>query len=278
VTGADGMLGQALMSRLDSVEAATLTENEFKLEDRDGTIKAVLGTEPDWVIHTAAKTDVDGCELDREGAFRINALGTRNVALACAQCGAGMLYISTDFVFGSREVRDTPIEAWEQPAPLSSYGISKWGGERYVEKLVAKFIIARTAWLYGEGGHHFIGTILALAKKRKLKVVNDQIGSPSYAGGVAEGVVSLREAGVPGWYHVVNSGTATWFDVAVSAVRAAGLDPGIVTPCSTSEFPRPAPRPAYSVLSTFTYKETVGVDFRPWQEALEEFVQNPKRP
>lgn len=273
VTGADGMLGQAVMTRLAIFEPTGLVEPDFELEDREGVLTAITDSKPDWVVHTAAMTNVDGCEDDPAAAFRTNALGARNVAMACALCGAGMLYISTDFVFGDREKRH-PIDAWEYPAPDSVYGRSKWAGERYVEALAPRFMIARTAWLYGYGGRHFIGTILGLARQGKqLNVVNDQTGSPSYATDVADGIAQLLGANVPGWYHVVNTGHTTWFEFARTAVEMVGMDPEIVTPCTTREFPRPAPRPAYSVLSTYTFRETTGKDFRPWREALAEFLE-----
>jgi dTDP-4-dehydrorhamnose reductase len=273
VTGADGMLGQAVMNRLAAFEPTGLVEPDFKLEDRKGVLTAIADSEPDWVVHIAAMTDVDGCEAEPEAAFRINALGTRNVAMACALCKAGMIYISTDFVFGEGADRRA-IQAWEHPVPRSMYGHSKWAGERYVEAIAPRFMIARTAWLYGSGGRHFVGTILNVARAGKpLRVVNDQTGSPSYATDVAGGIAQLLEAGVPGWYHVVNTGEATWFEFARAAVELVGMDPNIVSPCTTREFPRPAPRPAYSVLSTYTFRETTGSDFRPWRDGLEEFLE-----
>ena len=125
VTGADGMLGKAVMTRLAAWDPVGLTEPRFKLERMDGVVEAITKTRPDWVVHTAAMTDVDGCEREAEAAYKINTLGTRNVALACSRCRAGLLYISTDFVFGGRGV-DQPIQAWESPAPISVYGWSKW--------------------------------------------------------------------------------------------------------------------------------------------------------
>ncbi len=276
VTGADGMLGRAVMSELDRWELTPLTEPTFKLEDREGAVKAITESNPEWVVHTAAMTNVDGCERDLAQAYRINALGTRNVALGCAACGAGLLYVSTDFVFG-RGHHTSPIEAWELPAPLSIYGRSKYGGERYAEALAPKHIIARTAWLYGRGGAHFVGAILHRAREGKpLRIVDDQRGSPSFADDVAVGIACLLEGGVPGWYHLVNEGSATWFEFAKAALAMMGFDSGVIVPCSTTALNRPAPRPAYSVLSTFTYTETTGHAIRSWESALEVFLEGEK--
>lgn len=272
ITGADGMLGRALVERLVAHDVASLVEPGFSLEDRPGVIRGITATEPDWVVHTAAMTNVDGCELDPGKAYRVNALGTRHVAEACAACGAGMLYVSTDFVFGRRAIQ-RPIEAWEPGDPLSIYGMSKWGGERYVEALAPRFMIARTAWLYGEGGTHFVGTMLRRARdKAPLRVVNDQRGNPTYARDVADGVAHLLECDAPGWYHLVNTGETTWYEFARAILQGAGFDPDRVEPCSSTELGRPAPRPAYSSLSTFTYREMTGRDFRGWREALDDFL------
>ncbi len=270
VTGADGMLGRAVMEALAGHDVVGLTEPSFALEDRGGVIEAIAGPAPAWVVHTAAMTDVDGCERDPGRAYRVNALGTRHVAEACARVGAGLLYVSTDFVFGHRPRR--PIEAWETGDPLSVYGQSKWGGERYTEALAPRFIIARTAWLYGEGGRHFVGTILARAREGAfLSVVNDQTGCPTYARHVARSIARLLELGASGWYHLVNTGEATWYDLAREALLLAGLDPDRVRPCTTAELNRPATRPSYSVLSTLTYREVAGEDLPHWREALREY-------
>ena len=275
ITGADGMLGKALMSRLGEHDLTGLTEPAFSLEDEYGAIAAVTATEPQWVVHTAAMTDVDGCELNPRKAYCVNALGTGHVARACAQCGAGLLYISTDFVYGRREV-PRPIEAWEPANPLSVYGLSKWGGERYVEAFVPRFIIARTAWLYGEGGRHFVGTILRKAREGGvLRVVNDQTGNPTYARDVAEAVAQLLGREATGWYHLVNAGETTWYELARATLELTNMDPDQVQPCSSAQLARPAPRPAYSSLSTLTYAEATGIDFRPWREALKDFLSRP---
>lgn len=272
ITGADGMLGRAVMARLACHDICALTEPSFSLEDRGGVMAALAAATPEWVVHTAAMTDVDGCELDPSKAYRINALGTAYVAEACARHGAGLLYISTDFVFGRRHAR-RPIEAWEQGDPLSVYGLSKWGGERYVEALAPRFIIARTAWLYGEGGRHFIGTILRRAREgARLSVVNDQTGCPTYAADVAEGIANLLERELSGWHHLVNTGETTWYDLARRTLEMAGLDPTRVDPCSSAQLARRAPRPGYSVLSTLTYREATGRDFRPWDDALRDYL------
>jgi len=272
VTGADGMLGRAIMSELIGMDLSPLVEPAFKLEDRDLVLRAIAETEPDWVIHTAAMTNVDGCEGNPVAAYAVNSIGTRNVAFACSSCNAGLMYISTDFVFGKRDQR-TPIEAWETPAPLSIYGKSKFGGERYAELIAPRCIIARTAWLYGYRGKHFVGTILDRARQGlPLRVVDDQYGSPTFAKDVAAGVAVLLSHGVPGWYHLVNRGAVSWFEFARRIITMAGMDPNSVSPCSTEELNRPAPRPHYSVLSTFTYEQTTGHKLRNWDEALEDFI------
>jgi len=272
ITGADGMLGRAIMSELAGEEVFQLVEPSFKLEDRTGVQQAITETKPDWVVHTAAMTDVDGCEGNPSAAYSINALGTRNVALACSSCDAGLVYVSTDFVFGERQ-HHAPIEAWELPDPISVYGKSKHGGERYAECIAPRCIIVRTAWLYGHQGKHFVRTILDRARQGlPLRVVNDQCGSPTYAADVAEGIGELLAHGVTGWYHLVNRGAVSWFEFARAILSKAGMDPECINPCSTEELNRPARRPAFSVLSTLTYEQTTNREMRMWDDALDEYI------
>ena len=248
VTGAAGQLGREVVELCagagDEVTACDLATMD--VTDRDQVLQAVGAVAPDAVIHAAAWTNVDGCETDPDQAYRVNALGTRHVAEAARMVRARVCYVSTDYVFDGTGSR--PYHEWDATNPLSVYGRSKLAGEAV---LGPDDTVVRTSWLCGRYGSNFVKTILGRAAQgQPLKIVDDQHGCPTFADDLAAMVRALVVARRPGLFHVTNQGATTWYRFARDAVDAAGLDVGLVTPIGTAEMqpPRPAPRPAYSVL------------------------------
>lgn len=249
ITGAAGMLGSdvraaALAAGHDPV---ALARSELDIADPSAVAAAVAAAQPDAVINCAAWTDVDGAEADEAGAAIINATGAGHVAAAAHAAGAWTVHVSTDYVFAGDQA--TPYVESDPVAPASGYGRTKLGGERAVaEAAPERHTIARTAWLFGNHGACFPRTILRLARERDtLSVVDDQIGCPTFTGHLAPALVALAEAPAPGVVHIAAAGECSWFAFAREIVTAAAVDCE-VRPCTTAEFPRPAPRPAYSVL------------------------------
>jgi dTDP-4-dehydrorhamnose reductase len=246
VTGAGGALGRSLAVALDADDAVGLTHDQLNVADRDAVLQALGHIEPEVVIHTGAWTDVDGCELDPDRAFRVNALGTRNVVDGARLVGARVVYISTDYVFDGLASR--PYVEWDATDPLSVYGRCKLGGE---SELGPGDTVVRTSWLCGPTGRNFVRTIFERATSgQPLRVVDDQQGCPTFTDDLA---VMLRRLAVErrsGVFHVTNQGVTTWFRLAREVVELAGLDPERVQPCTTAELdpPRPAARPLFSVL------------------------------
>jgi dTDP-4-dehydrorhamnose reductase len=246
---------------------------DFDIADATATRVAVTDWRPGMVVHCAAWTDVDGCERDPERAFVHNARGAWNVASACAEVHASMVYISTDFVFDGE--RREPYTEFDQPNPLSVYGASKLAGELAVRSLLPTHYVVRTAWLFGKRGRSFVRTILEAAEKRKeLRVVADQLGSPTYTRDLAKAISDLIVSGrlLPGVYHLANSGVCSWAELATEALRLAGRHARVV-PIPAAEWPSPTRRPAYSALCS-RWLELQGLPpLRPWQEALARFVR-----
>jgi dTDP-4-dehydrorhamnose reductase len=256
VTGVTGQVGTEIVADLHrraaervrgpALEVIAPEESELDICDRDALVAAVTSVEPEVIIHPAAWTAVDACELDPDRAYCINSLGTRHVAEAARLVGAHVCYLSTDYVFDGNSPR--PYLEWDDPNPLSVYGRSKLGGERELDD---GHTIVRTAWVNGRAGANMVKTVLHLATAGEpLRFVNDQRGSPTSAADLARRVVDLSLGRHPGIFHVTNQGSTTWYEFARLVVRAAGMDPARVEPISTGELnpPRPAPRPANSVL------------------------------
>ncbi|MDO8586748.1 MAG: dTDP-4-dehydrorhamnose reductase [Armatimonadota bacterium] len=285
VTGAAGMLGSDVCDALageHKVVAADIVGNcdwlrvaaceTLDITHTRQTFDVIGRAKPELVVHCAAFTDVDGCERDPDKAYRVNALGSWNVAAASEQVGAAILYIGTDFVFDGE--KDGHYDEFDTPNPLSHYGRSKWAGEQLVREACRKHFIIRTAWMYGERGKNFVTTILnAAAEGKHLRVVSDQIGSPTYSKDLARVIVSLAGSPLYGVYHATNSGSCSWYELAVKAVQFAGLKGVYVTPIPTSEWPTPTRRPKRSVLRHLALEMQGRDDLRPWDEALSEFVE-----
>lgn len=241
---------------------------------------------PDVIIHAAAWTDVDGCEFDPKKAYRINGEGTKNVAIACKAIGATLIYLSTDFVFDGK--KKNPYKEADKTNPLGIYADSKLKGEAVVKRILKKYFILRTSWLCGKHGKNFVDTILKKAKTEKvLKVVDDQVGSPTYAKDLAKAICVLISVIVRspakggttkqsqkieyGIYHVSNSGAVSWYDYAKEILKLTGSRTKVV-PISSKELDRPAKRPKMSILDNSKFVKFTGYKMRNWQEALKEYV------
>ncbi len=283
ITGASGMLGRDLvevLSKEHEVVGLDVKGSRFivcDITDREKTIEVICDAKPEIVIHTAAYTDVDGCEKNPDLAYRVNGIGTQNVALACKECKAVMAYISTDFVFDGKKGK--PYLESDKPNPLSIYGKSKLEGEKYISSLLDKYFIIRTSWLFGKHGKNFVDTILKLAKEKKeLRVVNDQIGSPTYTKDLAQAISKLiSNFQFPisnyGIYHISNSGSCSWYEFAQKIIRTSHITHHTsLKPISSGELNRPAKRPKFSVLDNSRYIRIVGEPLRLWQKALREYL------
>jgi dTDP-4-dehydrorhamnose reductase len=270
VTGAAGQLGSEIVRSLRGRETIALSHSELDVTDYHSVIQTALQYCPDVIVHSAAYTNVDGAESEPHQAFLVNGWGTRNVALAAKATGALMCYISTDFVFDGD--KDSYTE-WDLPAPLGVYGKSKLAGEFETMAHAPSWLIVRTAWLCGKVGRNFAKTILSLREsKATIPVVADQRGSPSVASDVAEVVAELCTRRLSGVFHVTNSGTATWYELARVIMEAAGDDPDRIAPATTEEVPRPARRPKSSILESICLT-AAGLDRpRRWEDAFKELV------
>jgi len=272
VTGARGMLGTDLCALLadSGWEVVVADIAEFDITDRAQSLQFITHHSPGVLINCAAYTAVDQAETERDLAFRVNRDGAENLAIAAAQTGAFFVHLSTDYVFDG--TKPGPYLEDDPPNPVSVYGASKLAAEEAVRSGLAEHCIVRTAWLYGIHGKSFPRTILAIAQQGKpLRVVNDQRGCPTYTVHLARALAAIAEQPRYGTYHAVNSGTCTWYDLARAALQEAGISIEI-TPCATSEFPRPAPRPANSVLDTSKLSTTFRIQLPPWQQGVAEFV------
>lgn len=250
------MLGCDLVALLTGCGAAvTITDrDEVDITDQAATAEAVAGH--DLVVNTAAWTDVDAAETQEKQATTINGLGPQNLAVACSATGARLLHVSTDYVFSGRA--NHPYSEDSPTNPVNAYGRGKLVGEQAIERLAPRLgYIVRTAWLYGAGGRNFVSTMLRLAQRQEvIEVVDDQSGQPTWTRALASHLVRLGVAAVdrrspapPGIYHGTASGQTTWYGLARAIFAEAGLDPERIRPTTSARFPRPAPRPAYSVLA-----------------------------
>jgi dTDP-4-dehydrorhamnose reductase len=269
IFGATGLLGQALMSEWKTDEVIGLSSKDADIRDPQQVLAAVQRTRPDWIVLSAAYTDVDGCEANRELAFEVNCGGPVNVARAAKEYGAKLLFVSTDYVFDGRST--TPYETGAIRAPRSVYGQSKAEAEVLISQILPEVCIARTSWLFGTGGKCFPDTILKLAEKRsEIDVVSDQLGSPTYTVDLARAIIQLCHAGAKGIVHATNRGECSWFDFAEEIIRGAGLNT-VVRPTTSAKFVRPAERPQYSVLSPESL-EQYRVVLPIWQEGLRNYL------
>jgi len=249
VTGANGQVGRALQAVAAEVgkdDVIPLASAALDVSDAGVVRDVLVPLAPDCIIHAAAYTDTDACEVQQERAYAVNALGTGYVAAAAAAIGCPLIAISTNYVFDGE--RDAPYDEFDLPNPLSVYARSKWAGEVAAQRSGAHLLIVRSAMIYAEEGRNFIRTMLTLAERgTPLRVVADQWGQPTYATDLARGLLALTRRPLPGVYHLTNSGTASWYEWACATFRMAGLTPE-VTPIPAAEFPRPCTPPTNGVL------------------------------
>jgi len=273
VLGANGQLGRDLVRAFQAAgEARGFGRAEVDVCDEESLHRAMADFSPDLILNAAAYTNVDGAEDDLEQAFMTNEAGARHVAEVAAYRDIPVVYFSTDYVFGNAKV--SPYEVDDPLAPLGVYGASKSAGEFAVRKLCTKHFIIRTAWLYGPGGDNFVEKILrAAATRPAIKVVEDEVGCPTYTKDLAEATFYLVRSRHYGTYHIVNGGSCSRYEQAKAIAQIAEL-PVEVTPCASADFPSKAARPRYSVLSTDAYERTTGHVMRPWKEALMDYLQH----
>ena len=263
------MLGHDIQKVFTDVELINFTLHDFDITDLDRTLSAIKEARPDYLIHPAAYTDVDGCEKDPETAYQVNAIGAKNVATACEEIGCPVLYISTDYVFDG--TKEEPYIESDEPNPLNEYGLSKLHGERFVSSLTDSFYIVRTSWLYGKNGRNFVEIISRLLpEKDEIRVVNDQTGSPTYTYDLA---LKLRELIGKGYgtYHITNSSKCSWYEFALEIAALRQSDTKII-PITSNEYKLPARRPSHSVLANAMLKQAGIKELRNWKEALRGYM------
>lgn len=274
VTGGRGQLGTDITFLLERQGYNVHAYGRDTLDiTKQGQVQDVMQqVRPDVVIHTAAYTKVDQAETDSDTAYRVNALGTRNVAIEAERYQAKLIYISTDYVFDG--TADAPYSEFAPVNPVNVYGRSKWAGEEFVRQFCSQWFIVRTSWVYGKHGHNFVKTMRRLAETQsELRVVHDQIGTPTYTVDLAMFLLQLLETEAYGTYHASNSGMCSWYEFACAIFEEAGLAHIHVHPIPTVEYPLPARRPAYSVLDHMMMRLQGMNELRHWREALHSFME-----
>ena len=286
ITGSNGQLGNELHSilktgkseigempkALEGAKIFAVDVDTLDITDNDAVRRYVLEKKPNVIINCAAMTNVDGCESDYETAFKVNAMGVRNLAQAAKANDAKFIHISTDYVFAGDGKR--PYVEWDKIDPQSAYGASKALGEKYAMAFCDKAFVVRTSWLYGYIGKNFVKTVRRVIRERGgITVVNDQRGNPTNANDLAHHILKLALTEEYGIYHCTGEGECTWYDFAVKIAEYSGLG-DTVKPCTSEEFPTPTKRPAYSSLRNLALECTVGNEMRDWQSALKEYINN----
>ena len=292
VTGCKGQLGTEILKQLRegrseigpipekllnatviAVDLPDLDISNYKMVD-----EFIRRNRPDVIINCAAYTNVDGCEVNHDAAFKANALGPRNLAQAAEKTGARLVHVSTDYVFSGRENGGVAQDEATIPGPISAYGSTKLMGEKYVEQFCHRHFIVRTAWLYSYYGKNFVKTMVNLAKTHDtLNVVNDQLGNPTNAVDLAYHILKLAVSHDYGIYHCTGSGICSWYDFASEIIRLSGL-PCTVKPVTSAQYkemnPKSADRPAWSALENRALRCSVGDDMRDWKDAIQDFFNN----
>jgi dTDP-4-dehydrorhamnose reductase len=285
VTGCKGQLGSQIIAILNKgysdigvvpkdyheAEIIGLEKEELDITDLQAVKECLVRIRPDIVINPAAYTNVDGCESNQDLAFKVNALGPRNLAIVCEEIGTKLLHISTDYVFdGSGTV---PYREYDITNPVSVYGKTKLAGENFVREFHSKYFIVRTSWLYGYNGNNFVKTIIKAAKEKgHLDVVDDQRGNPTNAEELTHHILKLAVTEEYGVYHCTGSGECSWYEFAKTIVKLSGIE-CIVNPISSNRFNRAAKRPAFSSLDNMGLRCTIGDEMREWEEALVAFIR-----
>lgn len=266
VTGAGGQLGIELARRLDAQTAVTLNRSQLDITNASLVERTLGEISPRLIIHAAAATNVDSCERDRAEAYRINAVGTWNVARAAERAGAQMVYVGTNYVFDGRKLG--PYLEYDDAAPLNAYGWTKLHGERAARQVLERLYVVRTSWLYSPWGRNFLSRLRSVeASDGPLRYVGDQVANPTNAGDLAAAILELTETEAFGVHHLVNEGATSWYGWAAAVLAGLGRDDVTLEEISADEFPRAAAVPANAELANETAR-AVGVTLRPWGEAL----------
>lgn len=278
VTGANGQLGTDLCKALHSFDVLPLTHADVEIAAANSVKEMFNKYKPDVVINTAAYVRVDDCESERDRAYSVNALGARNVAVEAQALGAKLVHISTDYVFGGEnDPPAIPYTEFDIPVPLNIYGKSKLAGENLVRHLCSRHFIVRTSGLFGTAGSsgkggNFVETMLRLAKQQEeLRVVNDQLFSPTYTKDLAKKIAQLIATECYGTFHITNKGTCSWCQFAIGILSLAGINTPVI-PVTSEEYSTPAKRPRFSVLDNYHLRLLGMDDMRPWQEALRDYM------
>jgi len=282
ITGSNGMLGSDLVQTLSAsheVFGAGLHANKHPqigyeqtdITNKNAVLKTITKLKPAIIVHAAAYTDVDGCELNPKQAFLVNTKAVEFIVEAANQNGAVLFFVSTDYVFDGTQKE--PYTETDQPNPVSVYGKSKYEAEEYIKATSHSAWIIRTSWLFGRNGKNFFRTMTRLfSEKNELSVVNDQKGAPTYTQDLAFGISELirKAERIKGWrtYHLANAGSTTWYDAALHLAKLAGTSIRI-KPITSEQLKRPARRPNYSVFNLSKIKNDFGIELRPWNEALD---------
>jgi dTDP-4-dehydrorhamnose reductase len=286
ITGGKGQLGRQIKSiiernssdigKLDQifkdVECKFIDYDELDITNFTEVISFIGFYKPDVIINCAAYTNVDGCENDKDAAFKVNAIGPRNLAIASEKFGIKLLHVSTDYVFNGEGT--VPFKEYDIPQPVSVYGKTKLLGEQYVRENCSHYYIVRTAWLYGEWGKNFVYTIMKSAKENgHLFIVSDQRGNPTYAEDLAYHILKIILTNEYGIYHCTGTGECSWYDFALKIIEYSRIE-ATVFPCTTDEYLSPAKRPAYSALDNMMLRCTIGDGMRDWENALKCFIES----
>jgi dTDP-4-dehydrorhamnose reductase len=284
ITGARGQLGTQLCKMLQrgdselgsipevykAVDITAIDYQELDITKVANTLSFIEKLHPDVIINCAAYTNVDGCESNQDAAFAVNAIGSRNLAMAAEKVGARLIHVSTDYVFAGDG--SVPYREFDQAKPVSVYGKTKLLGEEYIKTFCSRYFIVRTAWLYGYDGNNFVKTILKVAKEKgHLDVVDDQRGNPTNAEDLAFHLLKLALTEEYGIYHCTGNGECSWYDFASKIVEYASI-PCTVTPIISSQLTRTAKRPSFSSLDHMMLRATVGDEMREWKVALKVFI------
>ncbi len=286
ITGSKGMLATQIIKdikrgrteigsikdELRTAKIFAVDSDELDITDKSLCKKYIEDKKIDVVVNCAAYTNVDACETNQAAAYNVNALGARNLAIAAQENNAKLIHVSTDYVFEG--VGDVPFSEYDIVKPISVYGKTKLAGEEFVKQFSKKYIIVRTAWLYGYYGKNFVKTMINAGKTRgTLKVVNDQIGNPTNAADVSHHILNLILSDEYGVYHCTGKGECSWYDFAKLIIELAGVNAEVL-PCSSDEYKSPTKRPEYSSLENMMLKLTNNYEMRDWQDALKSYFKN----
>lgn len=273
VTGCNGQLGRAvneLYANSSEYEMVNTDVAELDITDIDAVLKLVREVKPAAIINCAAHTGVDACETQGDLAYKINALGPRNLSIAASETGAKMIQVSTDYVFDGKGT--SPYIEFDSVGPEGMYGKTKLAGENFVKEFARDYFILRTAWLYGDG-KNFIKTMLRLSETHEeVSVVGDQVGTPTSAKELAKAIGVLLPTENYGLFHATCEGSCSWAEFAEEIFRAAGKNTRVKT-ITTEEFGAPAPRPAYSILDNYMFRLTTDFQFADWHDAFNEYLK-----